>query len=183
MKNKLQLIFSNIIFFAFGIFLTVIIKKSTNFYISNELDIVSIISLVVTLVFGIYISIILTNKEKKKIAVSEQHVNIMTTYSGIIFKELDRILSNGEKSPAEVNSVFKFIRQNTHKVSKYFDAKNYGNDLTKKFENILNQTTKIWEMATDKYNYDTNLLNVLRLEIMSLHFEINEIIIYMKQVK
>ena len=183
MKNKLHFVFSNIIFFSLGILLTIIIKKNTNFYISNELDFVSIISLVVTLIFGIYISIIFTNKEKKITAVSEQHVNIMTTYSVIIFKELDRILSNGKKSPAEVNSVFKFIRQNTHKVNKYFETKNYGVDLAKKFENISNQTTKIWEMATDKYNYDTNLLNVLRLEIMNLHFEINEIIIQMKQVK
>lgn len=178
--EKSRIAFYVILGVALGVLSTVVIKKISSFSIATELDPVAIASMLVTIIFGLYLSIILSRREKNDDAKKNQYVNVVESFERNIVEEFSDILSIGEKDAATINRTFKYIRRSTSNLSEYIKSKMEDESIIEKIDSIKSKTTSIWEIATDSYVYNEEIIYKLKIEMMDLEYKINDLIIDLK---
>ena len=173
--GKVKAIFHALVFFALGSAMTVIFKKYSFFYLSNEISFTDVLTLFATVILTIYIVYlggVLQDKQDNTRATKDTIINYYSEYISFLDKKIHSIMNNS-MDQSKVNANFKILRVRFHKLADITKEHNFigSDDLTKQ---IFKEITFLWTTFTN----GTNITNTSVQELIELRLIKIEGLIY-----
>lgn len=179
----IKYIILSLFFTAFGATITIFVKKTNMFIISNEIYIPDILTLICTIILTLYIAFIL-EKSKNNERISKDIIIEYYKEYCMTFNRKIRDLCNCESvSITQIISVYKLERIKLNKLNEFVKAKNLINSNSNLDKDLFNEVTKLWRICTDgrditspndKEQIEINLIKI-EIKIYDLIFEINSL--------
>ena len=186
MKIKMQWIkyfILSLIFTTLGATITILVKKTTMFTISNELNLPDILTLIITFIVTLYIALFLEKSKNNERISKDTMIGYYKEY-GATFNKKVRGLCNGERvSIITISSVYKLERIKLYKLNEFVKAKKLINVYSVLHKNLFDEVKELWTICTDgrditlpndKEEIEINLMKI-DIIIYELIFEINNL--------
>ena len=164
-----------------GAIVTIIVKKTTFFTISNVLYVPDILTLISTIILTLYIGLILEKSKNNERISKGTIIEYYKDYGVTLNEKVLGLCNNQQLSIIIISSVYKIARTKLYRLNEFAKAKNLIK--SKLDKDIFDEVTKLWTICTDGRdirllnNKEQIEINLIKIEIMiyDLIFEINNL--------
>lgn len=155
--------------FCSGIIFTILVKKHSYLTICNELGIMDMVSVFVTVTFGLYLVNVVEKSQNIEAQKKEMLISLVDDFGEHLKQSIDLIIERSiDNVPINIPSMFKPLRRKAYKVKELLTDKIISEEQL--CNDLYNLTTELWVMCTNGSDI-SNISNQDRIRIKSMDIE------------